>query len=129
MSRAPASQRSSRNVAAAILSGTLQLAGRARAIGPEKHTHTMTPATAPTPVMMATWWTCSPPGALPLGQALQVRARCVHPLHGVRQLPPALLLGGLRRLADLGGQGVGPQAHSGAGAGQRTARSTGPRHG
>ena len=41
MSWAPACQRSSRNVAAAILSGTCQLAGRARAIGPEKHTHTI----------------------------------------------------------------------------------------
>ena len=98
-------------------SGTLQLAGRARAIGPEKHTHTMTPAPAPAAAMIATWRTCSPPGALALGQALQVRGRRVHALHGVRQLPPTLLLGGLRRLADLGGQGVGPQAHSGAGAG------------
>ena len=38
-----------------------ELAGRARAIGPEKHTHTMTPATAPTAVMIATWRTCSRP--------------------------------------------------------------------
>jgi len=37
--RAPASQRFSLSVAAAIRSGTLQLTGRARATGPEKHTH------------------------------------------------------------------------------------------
>jgi hypothetical protein len=84
---------------AGIRSGTPQLAGRARAIGPEKHTHTMTPVTAPTADLL-------PPGALPLGQPLQVRARRVNALHGVRQLPPSLLLGGLRRLANLGGQGV-----------------------
>jgi hypothetical protein len=45
------------------------------------------------------------PGALPLGQTLQVRACRIHPLHGVRQLPPALLLGGFRRLTNLRGEG------------------------
>jgi hypothetical protein len=91
-------------------SGALQLAGRARAIGPEKHTHTMTPATAPTAVMIATWRTCSRSVPLPIGQALQVRARRIHALHGVSQLPAALLLRGLRRLANLGSKGVGRQS-------------------
>jgi hypothetical protein len=37
----------------AIRSGTLQPAGRERAIGPEEHTHTMAPGTSPTGVIVA----------------------------------------------------------------------------
>ncbi len=54
ISRAPAPQRSMFKVAAAILSGTAQLAGKALAKGPEKHTHIAIPTTAPTAVMIAT---------------------------------------------------------------------------
>jgi hypothetical protein len=44
------------------------------------------------------------------GERIQVRACRIHPLHGVRQLPPALLLGGFRRLTNLRGEGVGRQS-------------------
>jgi hypothetical protein len=102
----PASQRSSRKVAAAILSGTPQPAGRARDRPRETHPHDDAGNGAHNghDRNLADLLT---PCALALGQALQLSARRVHPLHGVHQLPPALLLlGRLRRLANLGGEDV-----------------------